>query len=102
MQFSGVKKTARVHGNSGRMENSVFFTVDIFAVHNVFCLTRKKQLEIIFLPSHYSFMKYVHCKYIRCKKYTFFVRPEFPCTLAVFFTPENCMQVSAVLFVNYS
>ena len=44
----------------------------------------------------------LHCKYIRCKKYTFFVCPEFPYTLAVYFKLENCMQVSAVLFVNYS
>ena len=30
----------------------------------------------------------VHCKYIRCKKYTFYVRLESPCTSAVSFTPE--------------
>ena len=44
----------------------------------------------------------LHCKYICYKKYTFYMRPEFPCTPAVFFTPENYMQISAVLFVNYS
>ena len=54
----------------------------------------------IFCYKYYTFL--IHCKYIRCKKYTFFVRPDFPCTPAVFFTPENCMQISAVLFVNYS
>ena len=62
-----------------------------------------------FLAKLKSFLEYkvkpfynIHCKYIRCKKYTFFVHPEFPCTLAVFFTLENCVQVSAVSFVNYS
>ena len=30
------------------------------------------------------------------------MRPEIPCTPTVFFTPENCMQIFAVIFANYN
>ena len=69
---------------------SILWSVALFLVSVILDAKHEKIVvniqDVFFLFHIWKFLPTVHCKYIQCNFYTFYVCPNFHCNLSVLFT----------------